>query len=261
MNKKNYLNLILQLALTDFKLKYAGSILGYLWSLVKPLLFFGILYVVFTYVFRLGKGIPNYPVYLLLGVVMWAFFAEATMGGMHAIVNRGDLIRKVNFPKIIIVLAAVLNATTTFLLNMVIVFVFLFFSKIDPTLNVVIFIPLILEFILFVLGVSLILGTLFTKFRDFAHIWEVSLQLLFYATPIIYPISLIPSQFTKFVFLNPIAQMIQDSRWAIISNAIPTAWNMFSYKYGVFPIVVAFCTLVVGLIFFKFSAKNFAEEI
>ncbi len=249
------------MALTEFKLKYSGSILGYLWSLVKPLLFFGILYVVFTYIFRLGKGIPNYPVYLLLGVVMWTFFAEATMGGMHSIVERGDLIRKVNFPKLIIVLAAVLNATTTFLLNMIIVFVFLVFSKIVPPVSIFVFIPLVLEFILFVLGVSLILSTLFTRFRDFAHIWEVSLQLLFYATPIIYPITLIPSQFTKFVFLNPIAQMIQDSRWAIISNSVPTAWNMFSYKYGVFPIAVAALTLIVGLVIFQFSAKNFAEEI
>lgn len=249
------------MALTDFKLKYAGSILGYLWSLVKPLLFFGILYVVFTYIFRLGKGIPNYPVYLLLGVVMWTFFAEGTMGGMHAIVNRGDLIRKVNFPKLIIVLAAVLNATTTFLLNMIVVFVFLIFSKIIPPVSIIVFIPLILEFILFVLGVSLILSTLFTKFRDFAHIWEVSLQLLFYATPIIYPISLIPTQFTKYFFLNPIAQVIQDSRWAVISNNIPNAWNLFSYKYGVFPIAVAFITLVFGLVIFLYSAKNFAEEI
>lgn len=249
------------MALTDFKLKYSGSVLGYLWSLVKPLLFFGILYIVFTYVFRLGKGIPNYPVYLLLGVVMWTFFAEGTMGGMHAIVNRGDLIRKVNFPKIIIVLAAVLNATTTFLLNMIVVFVFLVFSKIVPPLTIFVLIPLVLEFIFFVFGVSLILATLFTKFRDFAHIWEVSLQLLFYATPIIYPISLIPQQLTKFAFLNPITQIMQDSRWAVISHDIPNAWNLFSYKYGVFPIIVACITLLVGLVIFQYSAKNFAEEI
>ena len=87
--KKNYINLTLQLALTDFKLKYSGSILGYIWSLVKPLLFIGVLYVVFTYLFNLGKGIANYPVYLLVGIMFWSFFAEATMGGMHSIVGRG----------------------------------------------------------------------------------------------------------------------------------------------------------------------------
>src|SRR3989344_4063987 len=143
MRKKNYINLTLQMALTDFKLKYSGSFLGYIWSLVKPLLFFGVLYVVFTYFFSLGKGIPNYPVYLLVGIMFWTFFAEATLSGMHSIVSRGDLIRKVNFPKIVIVLSAIITSVLTFILNLLIIFAFLFAARIVPDYHVLFLLPLI----------------------------------------------------------------------------------------------------------------------
>lgn len=249
------------MSLTEFKLKYAGSALGYVWSLVKPLLLFAILYAVFTYVFKLGKGVPNYPVYLLLGIVMWTFFAEATMGGMHSIVTRGDLIKKVNFPKVIIVVAAIITSFLTFLLNLIVVFIFLIFSRVIPTVSIILFIPVALEMVIFILGVSLILATLFTKFRDFAHIWEVSLQVLFYATPIIYPVTIIPHQVNKLVMLNPLAQIFQDSRWAIINNNIATSWSVLGLPLGLLTFVIVAVVLVVGLVFFAISSKNFAEQI
>lgn len=261
MRKTNYLNLTLQLALTDFKLKYAGSILGYFWSLVKPLLLFGVLYVVFSIFFRFGKGVANYPVYLLLGIVMWSFFLESTLTGMNSVVSRGDLIRKVNFPKIIIVLATVLTSLLTFFLNLIVVFVFMFFSKIVPTIAILLFIPIVLEFVIFTLGVSLILATLYTKFRDFSHIWEVGLQVLFYATPIIYPLSLVPTQFVKFMMVNPIAQIFQDARWALVSHDAVTSWSVISYPKNLVILAIVFVTVVVGVFIFIKSAKNFAEEI
>ncbi|OGY21695.1 MAG: hypothetical protein A2126_01710 [Candidatus Woykebacteria bacterium GWB1_45_5] len=261
MRKTNYLNLTLQMALTDFKLKYAGSILGYIWSLVKPLLFFGVLYVVFSVFFRFGKGVPNYPVYLLLGIVMWSFFLESTLNGMHSVVSRGDLIRKVNFPKIIIVLATVLTSLLTFLLNLIIVFIFMFFSKIVPSATILLFIPIIAELVIFTLGVSLILATLYTKFRDFSHIWEVGLQVLFYATPIIYPLSLVPAKFVKFMMVNPIAQIFQDARWALISRDTATSWSLISYPKNLIILAIVLATVLVGFIIFLKSAKNFAEEI
>lgn len=261
MRKTNYLNLTLQMALTDFKLKYAGSILGYVWSLVKPLLFFGVLYVVFSVFFRFGKGVPNYPVYLLLGVVMWSFFLESTLNGMHSVVSRGDLIRKVNFPKIIIVLAAVITSFLTLLLNLIIVFIFMFFSKIVPSMTILLFIPIVLELVIFTLGVSLILATLYTKFRDFSHIWEVGLQVLFYATPIIYPLSLVPDKFVKFMMVNPIAQIFQDARWALISQETATSWRIISYPKNLIILAIVLVTVLVGFIIFLKSAKNFAEEI
>lgn len=261
MKKKNYYNLIAQMTITEFKLKYAGSVLGYVWSLFKPLLLFAVLYIVFSYIFKLGKSIPNYPIYLLLGIVMWTFFVEATMNGMNSIVGRGDLIRKVNFPKIIIVLAAVLNAVLTFILNLVVVAIFLIFSKITPTLAILAFLPVLFEFILFTIGVTLILTTLYTKFRDFSHIWEVGLQVLFYGTPFIYPVSLIPEKLSKLIMLNPLSQVVQDARWAVVSRNVETSWQILGLKYSWFPLAIVLLVFIAGVVFFLNSAKNFAEEI
>ena len=261
MRKANYFNLTLQMALTEFKLRYAGSVLGYVWSLVKPLLLFGVLYVVFSVFFRFGKGAPNYPVYLLLGIVMWTFFLESTLNGMHSIVTRGDLIRKVNFPKIIIVLATVITSFLTFLLNLIVVFIFMVFSKVIPSPTILLFIPIVLEFVIFTFGVSLILATLYTKFRDFSHIWEVGLQIIFYATPIIYPLSLVPSKFVKFMMVNPIAQIFQDARWALISHETATTWSAISYPKSLITLGLVLATVAVGFIIFLKSSKNFAEEV
>jgi ABC-2 type transport system permease protein len=249
------------MALTDFKLKYSGSILGYVWSLVKPLLLFGVLYVVFSVFFRFGKGVPNYPVYLLLGIVLWSFFLEGTMSGMHSIVQRGDLIKKVNFPKIIIVIAALITSSLSFLLNLIVVFVFLAFARITLGISAFLFLPLILELIIFVLGISLILVTLFTRFRDLAHIWEVGLQVLFYATPIIYPVSLVPHKFVKFMMISPVAQIFQDARWALISRDTATSWSIISYPKSLITLAIVLATVLVGFFIFFKSAKDFAEEI
>jgi ABC-2 type transport system permease protein len=257
----NYMNLILQLTLTEFKLKYAGSVLGYIWTLVKPLLLFGVLYIVFSFFFKLGKGIPNYPVYLLVGVVMWAFFAESTMGALHSIVNRGDLIRKVNFPKIIITLAAALTALLTFILNLVVIVVFMITSKIGFSPINLMFIFLVFELFVFILGLSFILSALFVKFRDFNHIWEVSLQVLFYGTPIIYPIAFIPEGVEKLIMLNPLAQVFQDARWILVSTDVETSWQVLGWPLNLLPPAIVFGSFVFGLILFQKSAKNFAEEL
>lgn len=261
MLKKNYYNLIAQMTLTAFKLKYAGSFLGYLWSLVKPLILFAILYFVFTLVFKLGKNIPNYPVYLLLGIVIWSFFLEATTTGMTSIVARGDLIKKINFPKIIILISAVITALISFLLNLLVVFVFMIFSGIQLDLRNILFIPIIFELVLIILGVTLILSTLYTKFRDFSHIWELFLQILFYAVPILYPVLLIPDRFRAFIMLNPLTQVIQDSRWVLISKQTTTSWSLLSFPLNLLPLFIILVILLVGVFFFSYSAKNFAEEI
>lgn len=261
-NFNNYFkNLVFQLTITEFKLKYSGSVLGYVWSLVKPMFLFGILYVVFAFFFKLGKGIPNYPVYLLTGVVLWAFFADATMSSLHVIVNRGDLIRKISFPKIVIVISANLTALITFILNFLVVIVFLLANKIEFSLVNLFFVFLIIEFFAFIFGLALILSTLFVKFRDFNHIWEVALQALFYATPIIYPIAFIPEKIEKIVLLNPLAQIIQDARWILISRDVETSWTILGWPLNLVPPIIVLALLVFGYIYFNHSAKNFAEDL
>lgn len=258
---KNYINLIKELALTDFKLKYQGSILGYLWSLVKPLMLFLVLYFVFTHIFRVGNKIPHYPVYLLLGIVVWGFFTEVTAGALDSIVSKGDLIRKVYFPRIVLVISRSITSLITFLLNFVIVFIFMGFIGSEVTIKSVVVILLLVELFVLVTGIGLILGSLFVRFRDLAHIWEIFLQAMFYATPILYPLTLVPSPFNKILMLSPIAQIIQDFRYFLITKETVTAWLIMRPEFYIIPYILPFIILAIGYVLFNKSAAKFAEEV
>lgn len=262
MNKSNvsYWGLVRELALTDFKLKYQGSVIGYLWSLVKPLALFGILYVVFSVFVRFGSGVKNYPLQLLLGIVLWNFFAESTSNAMHAIVDKGGLIRKVYFPRIVILLATSVSALITLILNMIVVFIFMFFAHVYPDWRSLLFLPLLVELYLFTLGLSFILGALFVRYRDFSHIWELALQLLFYATPIIYPFVLLKT-YMKFAALSPITQIIQGSRNVLIDPNAITANSLLHLPFILIPYLLPVVLAVGGYAYFERAAARFAEEV
>src|SRR5438270_12891918 len=165
--------LLSELVRTDFKLRYQGSVLGYAWSLLRPLLLFLILYVVFVKFLKIGKGVPHYPVYLLLGIVIWNFFLEMTAQGLGSIVGRGDLIRKIRIPRWIIVLSSSISALINLFLNLLVVVLFLFINHVD-LLRTTLWLPLILlEVYILALGLSLFLSAAFVKYRDMQYIWEV----------------------------------------------------------------------------------------
>ncbi|MDL2363296.1 MAG: ABC transporter permease [Patescibacteria group bacterium] len=262
MTKQNRA-LLSELVRTDFKLRYQGSALGYAWSLLSPLLMFAILYVVFVKFLRLGNGVPHYPIYLLLGIVIWNFFLEMTMQGTTAIVGRGDLIRKIRIPRWMIVFSTSLSALINLGLNLVVVAAFMIFNKVGflDTLPLLIF-PLFEVYVL-ALGMSLLLSALFVKYRDVSYIWQIILQAGFYITPIIYPLSLITNvTLQKLIMINPVAQAIQDARYAAITHATTTGSNVFGggyYKYTPFLIVTA--AFFGGLMYFKSQSKYFAENI
>lgn len=259
--KVRYFELIKELAVTDFKLKFQGSVLGYLWSLVKPLMLFAVLYVVFTQFLKIGGNIDHYAVYLLLGVVFWGFFSELTAGSLDSIVSRGDLIRKIYFPRIVLVLSRGITIFITFMLNLFAVFLFIIFTGVDIDLKIL-FLPLIIiELFILSLGVGLFLSSFFVKYRDIAHIWEIVLQALFYATPILYPLSLVPSPYNKILLLNPVAQVIQDARYVMVTDQTTTAWNSLPLRFIWIPYVLPFIALIFGLIVFNKSAAKFAEEV
>lgn len=254
--------LLAELVRTDFKLRYQGSVLGYTWSLLRPLLLFVILYVVFTKIIRFD-GVPNYPVYLLLGIVLWNFFAEMTSQSLGSIVGRGDLIRKIRIPRWIIIISSSLSAVINLFLNMIIVGVFMAVSHIGLTTNIV-FLPLtLLQLYLFSLGISLFLGTLYVKYRDTNYIWEVILQAGFYATPIIYPLSEISNTFfQKLIILNPVAQTIQDARYELISTEVLTIHGIFGNSWkATIPYFITLAVFVLGVLYFKKESIHFAENI
>lgn len=257
--------LIRQLVITDFKLRYQGSVLGYLWSLLKPLMLFSVLYVVFTYALPIGNDVPHKAAYLLLGIALWTFFVEATIMGMGSIVGRGDLIRKVKISKPLIVIASTLSAGVNFCLNMVVVGIVMILNHatIQPE---VVFLPLILiELVLLAMAISFFLSALYVKYRDFASIWEVILQIMFYATPIIYPLSLVKNKsefMLKILSLNPLAQIIQDARYMLITPQTLTTHEVLSktLSYGL-PIVLIVILACGSVLFFRKNAQNFAENL
>lgn len=261
-NNYKYTSLTRELAITEFKLKYQGSVIGYLWSLAKPLAIFGVLYLVFTVFVRIGSNIPNYPLYLLLGIVLWNYFAESTTNAMRSIVDKGDLIRKVYFPRIVILMSSSISAFITLLLNLVIIAIFIALSGVRLTPSALFFPLLIAELYLLSLGIAFFLAALYVKFRDFAYIWEVALQLLFYASAIIFPLNIIPKKIIKFIVLSPITQIIQDARSVLVSPQTITTANTLHHKVLiVIPYLIPITLVVFGYIFFNRSAAKFAEEV
>ena len=263
LNRKNRI-LLKELTKTDFKLRYQGSVLGYLWALLRPLMMFAILYIVFSKLLKIGNDIPHYPVYLLCGVTMWNFFVECTSQGIQAIITRGDLLRKISFPKYIVVVSATLTAVINMLINVVVIIIFALINGVTPSLNWLLVIPAIFELYLLSLGIAFLLGSINVKYRDITSIWDVIIQALFYAVPIIYPLSMVASTSTlaaKVILLNPIAQAIQDIRYSLITTETITVWNYVQNPAIIIPIVLTFITLVIGALVFRQKSKFFAEEV
>lgn len=257
--------LLSELVRTDFKLRYQGSVLGYAWSLLRPLMIFAILYVVFVEFLRLGADIEHFPIYLLLGIVLWQFFADMTNQSLGSIVGRGDLIRKIRIPRWMIVFSSSISAVINLGLNLIVVAIFLVFNKVDIT-PYILWLPLILvEIYIFSLGLSLFLAAAFVKYRDINYIWEVIMQAGFYLTPILYPLTMITNEtFQKLILLNPMAQAIQDARLVAVTQdeKVITAFRIFDGGwFAAIPIVIVLLALAGGLSYFKKEAKYFAENI
>lgn len=257
--------LLRELVKTDFKLRYQGSAIGYLWSLLRPLFMFAILYVVFTMIFPLGKDIPHYPVYLFIGMILWTFFADMTQQSIASIVSRGDLIRKIKIPRWMIVVATSLNVLINLGLNIVVLVIFMILNRVDP-MSTIAWLPLIiLEVYVFSLGCALFLSAAYVKYRDIQYIWDVFLQAGFYLTPILYPLTLVDSLFFRqLIFLNPLAQAIQDARWSVVTHDshVITAWQTFpSYWYVLIPIGISIIALILGVVYFRSQQNSFAENI
>lgn len=262
---KSYKSLLLEMIRTDFKLRYQGSVLGYLWSLLKPLMLFAILYTVFTHFLLIGKGVPNWPVSLLLGIVLWTFFADATSGALKSIVNKGNLIRKINIPRWLIPVASTSSAFINMLLNLVVVFIFVLFAQNNAlSWQTIGYFPLLLlELIILTTAVGFFLSAVYVRYRDIEHIWDVVRQALFYTVPIIYPLSRIPSEtIQKLIMLNPLAQILQDARAVTTSSTTIQISDLYKgLVVSLVPLVLVVLALVIGVSYFRKRSLYFAEDI
>ena len=222
LNKRNRI-LLKELTKTDFKLRYQGSVLGYLWALLRPLMMFAIMYVVFAKLLKFGGDIPHYPVYLLVGTTMWSFFTECTSQGIQSIVQRGDLIRKIAFPKYIVVMSATFTAVINMLINLVVIVIFAFINGVTPSWSWVLVPISMLELYALSLGIALLLGSINVKYRDVTSIWDVLVQALFYAV---------------------------------------TTWNYIENPFlKVLPFLLVIGLLIFAAFMFRRKSKFFAEEI
>jgi ABC-2 type transport system permease protein len=258
--------LLKQLVKTDFKLRYQGSVLGYVWSLLRPLFMFAILYVIFGIFLKVKANIPHYPAYLLLGILLWNFFGEITTGSVSAIVGKGDLLRKINFPKYVIILAISFSAIINLILNFIVFGIVMLLTHVGLSWHSLLIIPLVFELFVLSLGTGFFLSALFVRFRDVTYIWEVIMQAGFYATPILYPISYVAlSSVTvaKYMLLNPLAQIIQDARHVMVtsqSQTIADYWSGDKWIWAI-PLGITLVIVVLAAGYFRSQSKYFAEEV
>jgi ABC-2 type transporter len=261
--------LLRELVKTDFKLRYQGSMLGMAWSVLKPLMLFAVMYVVFVRFLRFGAGIPHFAVSLLLAQTLWAFFQEATSQGMQAIVGRGDLLRKLNFPKYIVVVSSTVSALINLVISLFVVLIFMIVNGVEFRPTILLFPLVVVELYIFALGIAFLLSTMFVRFRDIGHIWDVIMQAWFYATPIIYPLTQLINvgwlSVAKLVLmLNPIAQIIQDARYLVVTAQTETIWGLVGQQcwlLKLIPLLIIAIVLLVGVTVFRRRSPYFAEEL
>jgi ABC-2 type transport system permease protein len=263
---RRFFDLLWLMAVTDFRRTYFGTVLGYLWSLIRPLMLFGVLLFIFTQVFKLGSDLEFYPVVLLLGIVLYSFFQETTTVAVTSVVNQEGVVRKTQFPRLVIPLAAVLTGAFNLGLNLIVVLVFVLAWGVDPAWTWLLF-PLALAALFVVTAaVSMALSVLYVRFRDVAIIWTVLAQVLFYATPVLYPLGnpgLNDPSIERVLMINPLAVIFEQVRhWVIEPSVAPTAVEAAGGWLWLLPAAAIFVgACAFGVWIFNREAPRIAEEL
>lgn len=259
---RRFAELLYLISVTEFRRTYFGTVLGYLWSVLRPLMLFGVLLFVFTKIFRLGSGVPHYPELLLFNVVLFGFFSEATQTAVASVVNQEGVVRKTQFPRVVIPLSVVVTSLFNLGVNLVVVVIFLLAAGITPTWSWALFPVIVAILFVFATAVSLGLSSLYVRFRDTAIIWSVASTALFYATPVLYPLEAVPSQYRDAVLLNPLTPLFEQARKWVIDPGAPGAvaaaggWTHLLAPIGVFLVICA-----GGAWYFNREAPRIAEQL
>jgi ABC-2 type transport system permease protein len=250
------------MAVTDFKKTYFGTALGYVWSLVRPLLLFAVLLFVFTRIFRLGSSVPNYPVLLLFNLILFGFFQESTSMAVNSVVNQEGIVRKTQFPRLVIPLSVVLTGLLNLSLNLIVVFVFILAWGVDPTWTWLLLPVIVGSLAVLTCAVSMLVSALFVRFRDVGIIWSVIVAALFYGTPVLYPIEKVPSEFQSLMLANPLAPIFEQARvWIIDPNAAGAVQEAGGW-IGLLPAATIYALVCVTAWWvFSREAPNIAESL
>ncbi len=263
---RRFFHLTWLVASTDYKLTYFGSALGYLWSFTQPLMFFGVLYLVFGVVLAksFAKAVPDFPVLLLMNIVLFNFFAAATSSAVTSVVGRENLLRKMHFPRLVIPLAVVCTAGMQLVLNLIVVLVFMLVYGIEPRVTWLLLPVITLAFFVLACGVSMLLSALYVRYRDVSQIWSVISQALFYASPVFITIESIEQhghKLARFYLFNPIGAILQQARHWMLGNSPGTPAIMGGYEWVAAPVLIGLGICALGYWTFTREAPRIAEDL
>jgi ABC-2 type transport system permease protein len=260
---RRFASLTTTLAVMEFKLRFFGSVLGYFWQLVRPLLLFGVLYVIFTHFVRFNAGVKYFPAVLLTGIVMFTFFADATSTAVTSVADRENLVRKIDFPRLVVPLAAVLTAVFNLTVNLIAVTVFVLATGVTPQLTWLLMPLVLVVLVFFATGMAMLLSALYPKFRDVKPIWEVALQIVFYGSPILYAIEVVSTpHLRELLMLNPLGALLQQTRhWLIDPGAPGAAAVAGGAVHLLAPAAILVGSFVLGYWVFAREAPVIAEEL
>ncbi len=259
---RRFFTLTWLLSTTEFKANYFGTALGYVWSVMRPLLLFGVLYTVFTKIFRFGDQIPHYGALLLFNIMLYQFFGEATSQSVACVVRNESIVRKTQFPRLVIPLSVVLTNFFNLCLNVVLVFVILVATGVDPKVTWLA-LPLIVALLVILsTGVSILLSALYVRFRDVAQIWGVMTLVIFYGSPLLYPVEKVPHSLRFLLFINPFAPLFEEARRLLVDPTAPSIVDAAGSALGIVgPAAVTVGLCALGLWLFTRDAPRIAEEL
>jgi ABC-2 type transport system permease protein len=259
---RRFFELLYLISVTEFKNAYFGTVLGYVWSLVRPLMLFAVLLLVFTQIFRLGSQVPNYPVLLLFNIVLFGFFQESTSQAVTAVVNQEGVVRKTQFPRLVIPMSTVMTSLFNLGMNLIAVLVFIFAFGVTPTWTWLLFPVVVLVLLVFTSAVSMLLSSLYVRYRDVAIIWSVASTALFYGTPVLYPLDIVPNNLVQILFINPLTPLFEQARkWIIDPDAPGAATAAGGWEYLIAPIAIYIVVCVLAVWIFDREAPRVAEEL
>ena len=263
-SSRRFFDLLWLMSITEFKRVYFGTVLGYLWSLIRPLMLFGVLLFVFTKVFKIGSELPYYPILLLLGIVLYGLFQEATTASVTSVVSQEGVVRKTQFPRLVIPLSTVVTGALNLSLNLLVVFVFVLAWGVDPTWTWLLFPVALALLVTLTAAVGMALSVLYVRFRDVAIIWTVLAQVLFYATPILFPIEKLESPtYERILMFNPLAPIFEQVRvWVLAEPDAPTAVEAAGGWVWLLPAALLYVgTCIFAVWVFNREAPRIAEEL
>lgn len=259
---RRFFELLYLIAVTDFKKNYFDTALGYLWSLARPLMLFGVLLFVFTKIFRIGSEVEFYPVLLLFNIVLMSFFQEATIGSVTSVVSQEGIVRKTHFPRLVIPLSIVVTGIFNLGLNLVAVLIFMVAFGVTITWTWLLFPLIVLALFVITVAMAMLLSALYVRFRDVGIIWSVVVTALFYATPVLYPLEIVPTEYVQWILVNPLTPIFEQARHWVIDPSAPGAIEAAGSIWKLLPAFAIYVgTCIAAVVIFRREAPRIAEEI